>query len=138
MTPNELKIVIGKGTFQGVSLSFFIIILSLILLMIALVLTRDSNNDKTQDKSKKFLNNFQIFVMIIAVWVAIFIKLSSRMVLVNSSSGERIATGNLWEVKKIRKDILWSFEKKEQEKSEKGNKEGSKKDNKKTVKEKKH
>lgn len=134
MTPNDLKIVIGKGTFQGVSLSFFIIILSLILLMIALVLTRDSNNDKTQDKSKKFLNNFQIFVMIIAVGVAIFVKLSSRMVLVNSSSGERVATGNFWEVKKIRKDILQSFKEMEQEKSEKDNK----KSDKKPKKEKKH
>lgn len=122
MTPNELKIVIGRGTFQGVSLSFFIVILSLILLTIALVLARDSNKDKSQEKSKSSVKIFQIFVVIIAVWVAIFIKLSSRMVLVNSSSGERIATGNLWEVKKIRKDILWSFEKKEQEKSEKGNK----------------
>lgn len=119
MTPQELKIVIGRGTFRGLPLWFFMIMLTLSLLTIALVLARDSNKNKSQEKSKSSVKIFQIFVMIIAVWVAIFIKLSSRMVLVNSSSGERIATGNLWEVKKIRKDILWSFEKKEQEKSEK-------------------
>ncbi len=118
MTPQELKIAIGKGTFRGLPLWFFMIILTLTLLMIALVLTRDSNKDKSQEKSKSSVKIFQIFVMIIAVWLGIFIKLSSHVDLVNSSTGERITAGNLWEVKKIRKDILWNFEEREQEKAE--------------------
>ena len=131
MTPQELKIAIGRGTFRGVPLWFFMTILTLSLLMIALVLARDSNKNKSQEKSKSSVKIFQIFVMIIAVWLGIFIKLSSHVDLVNSSTGERITVGTYWEVRKVKKDILRNFKEKEKTKevNGEGNSDKEKKEN---------
>lgn len=127
MIPQELKIVISRGSFQGVSLKFFMTIFSLALLMTALVLIRDSSKNKTKEKSKPFSDIFQILIVIVAIGIAVFVKMSSRVDLVNSSSEERIATGSVWEVQKVRKEILQSFKETEQEKSEKKNGENNEK-----------
>ena len=106
MTPKDLKIIIKEGPFQGAPLWFFVVLFVLTLLTATLVLIRNSNKNKNQEKSGHILDNLYFFIIAVAFGTSVYFGLAYRTALINSSTGEVIATGSVFRINRIRKEII--------------------------------
>ncbi len=106
MTPKDLKIIIKEGPFQGAPLWFFVVLFVLTLLLAVLVLIHNSNQNKTREKSGYILNNLYFFIIAVGFGISFYFGLTSRADLINSSTGEEIATGDVFKTTRIKKEIV--------------------------------